>query len=71
MNYMFSLCESLTSLPDLSKLNTINILNMSCMFEGCKSLISLPDISKWNKKNLKYMDNITKSSNLKCFKKNI
>ena len=47
MSYMFYLCNSLKSLPDISKWDTKNVTNMSCMFYYCKSLKSLPDISKW------------------------
>ena len=45
---MFSGCRSLLSLPDISKLNTINVTDMSYMFNDCSSISSLPDISKWN-----------------------
>ena len=48
MSYMFSGCSSLSSLPDISKLNTNNVTDMSNMFYECSSLSSLPDISKWN-----------------------
>ena len=48
MKSMFSGCESLISLPDISKWNTGNVKSMENMFSGCKSLISLPDLSKWN-----------------------
>ena len=37
MDYMFSGCESLTSL-DLSNFDTKNVINMSHMFSGCCSL---------------------------------
>ena len=47
MRGMFSGCNSLISLPDISKWNTSNVNDMSGMFSGCYSLISLPDISKW------------------------
>jgi len=49
---MFCNCSSLSSLPDISKWNTINITNMSGMFCNCSSLSSLPDISKWNTINV-------------------
>ena len=52
MNHMFYLCPSLSSLPDISKWNTNNVTNMSCLFSGCSSLSSLPDISKWNTNNV-------------------
>ena len=47
MYSMFYDCSSLQSLPDISKWNTENVTNMSCMFDSCSSLQSLPDISKW------------------------
>ena len=40
-------CESLKSLPDISKWNTENITNISVIFQDCKSLKSVPDISKY------------------------
>ena len=46
MSFMFYECNSLISLPDISKWNTSNVNNMSYMFSGCNSLISLPDIPK-------------------------
>ena len=48
MSYIFNECSSLSSLPDISKLNTDNVIDMCGMFNGCSSLTSLPDISKWN-----------------------
>jgi len=56
MNYIFSECSSLLSLPDLSKWNTINLTNMSYMFDGCSSLAFISDISKWNTINVKGMN---------------
>ena len=64
LSYMFNECESLISLPDISKWNTSNVTNMNNMFYGCKSLISLPDISKWNISkvtNISYMLYLCKS----------
>jgi len=58
MSYMFNGCESLISLPDISKWNTSNVTDMNDIFRGCKSLISFPDISKWNTSkitNISYM----------------
>ena len=52
MSYMFSGCESLESLPDISKWDTNNITKMRFIFFGCKFLKSLPDISKWNTNNV-------------------
>ena len=42
----------LYSLPDISKLNTEKITNMSYMFDGCELLTSLPDISNWDTQNV-------------------
>ena len=55
MKGMFSGCNTLSSLPDLSELNTSKVKNMSEMFSGCKTLSSLPDISKWDTSNVKNM----------------
>ena len=48
MSEIFEECSSLSSLPDISKWNTNNVIDMSWMFNDCSSLSSLPDISKWN-----------------------
>jgi len=58
MSYMFRDCESLLSLPDISKWNTNNVTDMSYMFNNCRSLSSLPDISKWNTNNVTNMSNM-------------
>ena len=58
LSYMFSNCSTLISLPDISKLNTDNVINMSFMFRNCSSLSSLPDISRWNTNNVNYMNNM-------------
>ena len=51
MNYMFNECSNLLSLPDISKWNTNNLINMSDMFSGCSKISSLSDISfNFNKK---------------------
>ena len=55
MSGMFNWCSSLSSLPDISKWNTNNVINMSNMFYGCSSLSSLPDISNWNTNNVNDM----------------
>ena len=58
MKYMFSNCELLSYLSDISKWNTYNVLDMSYMFSNCESLLSLPNISKWktyNVNNTSYM----------------
>ena len=55
MSYMFYGCNSLNSLPDISKWETKNVTNMNYMLSGCKFLESLPDISKWETKNVTNM----------------
>ena len=52
MSYMFDNCLFLTSLPDISNMNTQNVTNMKSIFSHCTSLSSLPDISKWNTENV-------------------
>ena len=46
LSYMFYGCESLFSLPDISKWNTSNATNMNYMFHYYCSLSSLSNISK-------------------------
>ena len=53
---MFTLCEKLLSLPDISKWNTNNVTNMNNMFCNCVKLSSLPDISKLNTNNVSIMN---------------
>ena len=60
MGYMFRCCESLLSLPDISKWNTSNVTNMENLFDRCSSLLSLPDISKWNTSNVTNMNSMFK-----------
>ena len=55
---MFYKCSKLSLLPDISKWNTNNVTNMSCMFYRCELLSYLPDISKWNTNNVKDMRGI-------------
>jgi len=55
MDSMFSGCESLISLPDISKLNTNYVTNMSNIFYNCSSLYSISDISKWDTSNVSNM----------------
>ena len=64
MSHMFRRCNSLTSLPDISKWNISNVNNMSGMFFGCNSLKSLPDISKWNTSNVNYLNSMFAGCNL-------
>ena len=40
---MFKGCSSLKTLPDISKWDTKNIIDISSIFKGCSSLKQLPD----------------------------
>ena len=48
---MFSRCESLKSLPNISRWNKVNVMNMSSMFSHCKSLENFPKILSWKINN--------------------
>ena len=52
MKGMFSQCDEVISLPDISKFDTSNIIDMSYMFSQCNSLTFLSDISKLNTSNV-------------------
>jgi len=73
MSYIFNNCNSLLSLPDISKWKTDKVINMSYIFSNCNLLLSLPNISEWNTYNavdmsfmffncysLKYLPDISK-----------
>ena len=45
---MFIGCSSLLIIPDISKWNTENLIEMNQIFYGCSSLLIHPDFSKWN-----------------------
>ena len=45
MNSMFRQCSSLLNLPDISKWNIENVIDISEIFKECESLSFLPDIS--------------------------
>ena len=47
ITYLFSGCENVKTLPDLSINNVSNLYDFSNIFQKCCSLKSLPDISKW------------------------
>ena len=51
MRYLFSCCE-FEKLPDISKLNTNNVINMTEMFSSSILLKSLTDISNWKTGNV-------------------
>ena len=40
MSYMFYGCSSLKSLPDISKWNTKNVIDMRDMFNECHNLLN-------------------------------
>ena len=44
---MFDRCNSLISLPNITKWNISKVTIINNIFYSCQSLISLPDISKW------------------------
>ena len=48
ISFMFNKCSTLISLPELSGLNTRNVIKMNSIFSQCSSLSELPDISNWN-----------------------
>ena len=48
LNGMFSGCLSLSSISNISNLDTSEVNDMSFMFYECCSLISVPEISKLN-----------------------
>ena len=52
MRSIFYGYSNLKSLPDISKWNINNAIDMKCMFYECILLESLPDISKWNTNNI-------------------
>ena len=56
--------SSIESLPDISKWNTKNIINMNGIFCMCESLKSLPDISNWNTENVKDISEMFSRSSL-------
>ena len=49
---LFYECNSLKSLPNISKWKTNKVVNMSFIFDKCYLLSSLPDISKWDISNI-------------------
>ena len=65
MSYMFANCRSLTSLPDISKWNTSNVTNISCMFRFCDKLKSFPDMSKKKVLDISTPNNNTNSTGKK------
>jgi len=52
MSYLFYNCISLSSLPDISKWNIDNVINMDNLFSYCQSLSCILDILKWKTNNI-------------------
>ena len=52
MSEMFSGCNSLSKLPDISIWNTNKVIKMNGIFNGCSSLLVIPNISIWKTDNL-------------------
>ena len=42
MSWMFSYCNKLSSLPDISKWDTSKVTDMSYMFWNCKKSLNIP-----------------------------
>ena len=65
MSYFFYGCSSLEILPDISKWNTNNVINMSYMFYSCSSLIKFNSL--WKIANLENIDSLFQNcSSLIC-----
>ena len=58
ISYMFSNCEALKSIKDISNLKVDKVTNISHLFSYCQSLESLPDISSWNTSNITDMSDL-------------
>ena len=63
MSYMFYECNSLSSLPNISNLDTSKVINMSHMFYECISLSPKPNIYQWNTSKLINKNNLFDDSN--------
>ena len=49
--FLFFDCSSLIKIPDISKWEVDNVINIKSMFCYCSLLSFLPDITKWNLKD--------------------
>ena len=58
MRGLFFGCSSLKYLPDISRWNISNTINIEYLFHDCSSLEFLPDLSKWKIKKVKKLNNI-------------
>jgi surface protein len=63
MDEMFSNCESLTSLPNISVWDTSQLKSLIDMFSGCKSLTSFPKLTAWNMSKVINMEGIFNKCN--------
>ena len=68
MSYMFSGCNSLNSLPDISKWDTSNVIDMKGMFSGCSLLNKLNNYLKifWYYILITSFKHPTHISNIRC-----
>ena len=48
MSEMFHKCNNLSSVPNISQMNTSKVIKMNSLFDGCEILETLPDISCWD-----------------------
>ena len=55
---MFNNCYLLNNIPDISKWNTSNLIEIQFMFYNCQSLSKMPDISKWNSTNISNIEDL-------------
>ena len=55
---MFSECEQLKSVGNLSNWDVSSVKNMLAMFADCINLKSVGDLSNWDVSKVKYMDNM-------------
>ena len=58
MKGIFSGCKSLSSIPDISKWDTHNVIIMTALFNDCSNLTFLPDISNWDTQKVIYFNGI-------------
>ena len=51
MNWLFSICSKLKTIPNIGKWSTENVTEIVGMFNNCISLETIPDL-KWNETNV-------------------
>jgi len=52
LSCIFKDCIYLKELPNISRIDTSNIISMKTMLEGCKYLEKLPNLKQWNVENV-------------------